>query len=571
MKRGNRNLLAGFAAGMLLVALPLSWTGFKYRHVLRALRGMGNTPELKKTADEIIAGKGIVTRKVFFSSKSLGQVTDMARGRFDSAPGSALAVAGTQGAVFLDPTGNSVSSVRFPARYSLVRILPQGDGKECRFFDEGAWGSSTRLLDHSGRPAWDHVATGVDSAAAGDLDGDGRDEFALGFNGSGGLQLLDDSGSLRWKEEGANLWHVEMGPTETGGPTRLIHSNAKGHITIRDKNGKTLSSVSCESYVSEFALLSWPAEGRPALVYASRDWLVLSDMKGRTLKKLWAPGVDYVDLMRTSYIHHGGKSFLAVLASRGYLGSHFYLYDEAGGLIYGEHSGERWTSLGRFELDGRESLLLGGDGKVWQIEPGAGIEKASVLEPRGKLRVSLPYVLADLNDGVIDPVCQGCRMTYNDTREDCASMTSQTFTAGIAVDGADKTRFLRWNIKLDTEHGTCRDQAWVWTDFWMPQQGVDLSKSTGIRYWIRASKPHVRYGFSARIFNDPCLRGDNPLELTDLVAPEKWTQVKVPWTRLKWSSPSDCPKTFRNIGQVNFLVGGKSDQVALDLDQIEIY
>jgi hypothetical protein len=73
--------------------------------------------------------------------------------------------------------------------------------------------------------------------AYGDLDADGTMEFVVAWNGGGGVQLRNRAGEIIWKRRDANVWHVEIVDTDNDGKAEIVHSNASGHLVIRDQQG----------------------------------------------------------------------------------------------------------------------------------------------------------------------------------------------------------------------------------------------------------------------------------------------------------------------------------------------
>ena len=93
----------------------------------------------------------------------------------------------------------------------------------------GAGGASISYSIPGGAPSFLHIApdTGVlsvDDTAAGDVDGDGRLEFVVGFNGGGGVRLLDSTEKMRWRKPDGNVWHVEIADLKGC----LLYTSARG-------------------------------------------------------------------------------------------------------------------------------------------------------------------------------------------------------------------------------------------------------------------------------------------------------------------------------------------------------
>jgi hypothetical protein len=124
----------------------------------------------------------------------------------------------------------------------VVRIAPTGEyGYLTR---NESWVVPVTLFDKEGRVAWssnESSAAGVDDSVAGDIYGDGKSSVVIGFNGGGGVALLDGRGKTLWKREESNVWHVETLDTNGDGRGEILPSNAKGQLLVRNGNGDVIA------------------------------------------------------------------------------------------------------------------------------------------------------------------------------------------------------------------------------------------------------------------------------------------------------------------------------------------
>jgi hypothetical protein len=107
-----------------------------------------------------------------------------------------LVIVGKRAAVFLPPSHGTPRVVRFRERAGDAELLEWPDGRP-RYLDRGGGGwQPGALIGADGDCLW-RPGTGLgamDDLAAGDLDGDGVPEFAVGYNGGDGVSLLDATG-----------------------------------------------------------------------------------------------------------------------------------------------------------------------------------------------------------------------------------------------------------------------------------------------------------------------------------------------------------------------------------------
>lgn len=293
-----------------------------------------------------------------------------------------------------DPRGFKLrvtSAVTFDKRAGEIRFIDlDGDGV-FEYMDRGGHGwQDAGLFDRAGKTIWRYGDSfGVDDMATGDLDGDGKPEFVVGFNGGGGVRLVNRSGADVWRQDDGNVWHVEMVDTDGDGTLEIVHSNAPGQITIRDRRGTIISQVSPHVpglYLSNFSVVRWPrTHSRPSLLVPGDGKVWLLDFEGNKVVELAAPGSDrYGDIVGHSVTFTGDTAeYFAVLINYDlYDRAMLYLYrvssesgesgksEESDELVYEEILPEPSAALATEPSDqsGAEALLVGGTGKVWRYE-----------------------------------------------------------------------------------------------------------------------------------------------------------------------------------------------------------
>ncbi len=315
-----------------------------------------------------------LTKKIFLDDSRPGKVTDIV---FRYGPGGAsmeTIIAGTKGALF-SGKGLPVRFVPFEERQDHVKYIQlDPDGKH-GFMNRGAWCSAARVMDENGHLLWSYGAgmDGVDDMASGDLDGDGVPEFIVGFNGGGGIHLLNNLGKKLWDFHDGNVWHVEIGDLDGSGQKKIVHSNAGGYITVRDIRGKIISKSKPEPYFSDFSMIRWPDETKPErLLIAEDNFIWIFDARANVLAKFPAPD--------TGNLGHGKGAVLGIKGKKPVLAtivdyenwhrSILYIHDPSGDLLYQEILPESCPAIALFPTDaalpGR--LLIGCEGKVLEYQ-----------------------------------------------------------------------------------------------------------------------------------------------------------------------------------------------------------
>ncbi len=344
-----------------------------------ARRVVETRPESVKIPSNLINpvvrfGSDFLERTTWLEDSDLDRITDIVVGKLDPSPGIEIGIAGSRGAVLLDIDRNVKSRAMFDESGSHIDIIDADRDGTCEFMDRGSWGQNPRLIDHAGHTVWTYGGwlQGVDDMAAGDIDGDGNLEYVVGFNGGGGVHLVDENGKKLWKKSDLNVWHVEMFDANSDGNLDIIHTNASGKIIVRDSDGKIISSVRAHQYVAKFSLCRWPAgigKKYPLLAENSSIWLF--DYDGRIVERFNAPRGDVLGHARSAHVKFLGDQpkYLAVLVSLGHRQrAILYIFDSKKNVVYHEVLPEDCQSLASLASGGGvESLLVGANGKVWQF------------------------------------------------------------------------------------------------------------------------------------------------------------------------------------------------------------
>jgi peroxiredoxin len=136
-------------------------------------------------------------------------------------------------------------SFKLKAEGSLLRLARTSQAATPNLLVFGVWSAPVSACSSAdGSLLWTyHDSDGVDDVWAADLDGDGRDEVIVGFNGSGGLHVLNSDGRLRWKTtEIGNVWHVAAGDLQGDKQIEVLSTSATGKIHVYRADGKAFGT-----------------------------------------------------------------------------------------------------------------------------------------------------------------------------------------------------------------------------------------------------------------------------------------------------------------------------------------
>jgi hypothetical protein len=242
------------------------------------------------------------------------------------------------------------------------------DGDKCKFLSrKGSFEKNdAAFIDHDGKYLWKYSKKKryTDYTAVGDLNGDGKLEFAIGFNGGDGIHLLDEAGNKVWGKPDGNVWHVEMVDTDNDGHLKIVHSNAAGSITIRDKNGDIISKNTPTQHLTHFSIVNWPdIKSNKRIMLAEDKTIWLLDFNGKTIAKYDAPNCHNLGDARGTLVRllkNQAEYFAVTVEYKLWNRTILYVYDSESELVYQENLPDRCSSIAAMHNDSNtESLLVG--------------------------------------------------------------------------------------------------------------------------------------------------------------------------------------------------------------------
>lgn len=362
------------AVSRLLFVASLFSLGIMIGYVPAA--GLPKMPDDLRTA-KIDYGKADFGKKVFDEYPDLGLITDLHYGHFNNDMEPELALVGTAGAIFVGPDHRVKKTIHFAARMfnPVVLIQPKGGGAPVFLDRGGGWMEKVRLFDENGALRWDYgILWGIDGSAAGDVDGDGKLEFAVGLNAWGGIRLLNADGHELWSKRAGNVWHVETTNAEDGAVGEIIHSDARGALTFRNGKGDVLLTCRPTRYVHWFGLTRWANEPQPRhLLIPDKDVIVVLDLNGQQTLKLEAPGCAaraLCSIISAPVCFSSRRCYQATLVDYPQWDrSVLYLNDQSGKVAYREVFEHRCAAVGTMPAAPGakdESLLVGCSSEVWK-------------------------------------------------------------------------------------------------------------------------------------------------------------------------------------------------------------
>jgi hypothetical protein len=264
------------------VALVLILGAFFFpRFLFRFLTWSQTARELKFA--RVLTGEGVASKETLYSKPDLGVIADIGQDKTGQ-----LTIVGRRGAAFLAPNRSLTKSLSFDPCRSDVVLVNQGVDSSPSFLCRGSWSEPTKVSSSEGKTLWTYGGdgSGVDDGAVGDF-GSGVKQFVVGFNGGAGVHLLDSNGKMIWQREDGNVWHVEIVDSGEQPEPLIVHSNAKGELTIRNGSGDVLARHPFENYLSKFSLTAWGTDQRrDKIITSDSSFVYVVGLDGKTIARL---------------------------------------------------------------------------------------------------------------------------------------------------------------------------------------------------------------------------------------------------------------------------------------------
>jgi thiol-disulfide isomerase/thioredoxin/outer membrane protein assembly factor BamB len=213
---------------------------------------VGYSPAIKTTLakelDDLLAGKDLASavrgRRKAEEAKAASETQGLQRtwsvqGAYTGAavnpPGDVIYALQRGGrCAVLDRAGTTTRSFQLTgsdqAILRFARLVPGEDA----LLAFRTWGNSLIACKADGTKLWEEPGgDGIDDVWPADLDGDGRDEVIVGYNGGTGLHVFRPDGQRLWKRTDlGNVWHVTAGDLDGDGKLEVVTTSAQGNVHV---------------------------------------------------------------------------------------------------------------------------------------------------------------------------------------------------------------------------------------------------------------------------------------------------------------------------------------------------
>jgi hypothetical protein len=336
-----------------------------------------STPDDLKNIAVLVEDQSL-EKKLLYYDERMGRITDIVIDTENNYKDFYLGVACSNGAVFFNDRMEFLYGVPISEPGDLIKIIDvDGDGEYELLNRQGVFKDrKAALYDASGALVWSYNAEpeghGVNMTSAGDMDGDGIQEFAVGFNGGTGVHLLDHQGEIIWSFPDSNVWHLETADLNNDGTDEIIHTREGGAIVVRDAQGEIISQEKPSVRITDFSLCRYPEKtGRHVIISAQNKSIALVHEDGSIVASLDAPRCrglgGHARGALVKFRPDEPAYLVVVVAYKHWHRSLIYVYNSDRELLYQEIFGDTCKAVAALpSTDGsnRETLLIGSKNKV---------------------------------------------------------------------------------------------------------------------------------------------------------------------------------------------------------------
>ena len=206
-------MLRKIVLGIALLIVAVIGVGLYLMHRYESEWEQESREQLQKLEPRVMTGDREFTKKVFYVGSDLGEVTQILVGWPAGREAAALTLLGKRKVDFLDANARLKKQITFSKFIaSPLQAVQLDAGGDYGFLTrDQSWAVNVILFDKSGQEVWNYPGgsmNGVDDSTVGEVGPDGKSTVVVGFNGGGGLILVNSQGKKIWQKPESNVWHV---------------------------------------------------------------------------------------------------------------------------------------------------------------------------------------------------------------------------------------------------------------------------------------------------------------------------------------------------------------------------
>ncbi len=374
-------MLRKIILGMALFVVFVIGFGLYLMHRYESKWEQESREQLQKLKPRIITGDREFTKKVFYEDSYLGEITQILVGWPAGREAAVLTLVGNKKVDFLDANAGLKKQITFSKFIaSPLQTVQLDAGGDYGFLTrDQSWAVNVILFDKSGQELWNYrggVMTGVDDSTVGEVGPDGKSTVVVGFNGDGGLMLVNSQGKKIWQKPDNNVWHVETLDIKGDGHREILHTNARGELLVCNRAGEVIAHYLPGYYVSHFSLTRWGDELQPTHILVPtkqnkegccKNVLLVLGAEGNSVASLDAPEGDWIHRANGAPVQQKNNAALYAVLQTGTLPrSLLSIYNSEGKIAYQEILGDRCLAINTIPVDLADRLLIGCGSSLWE-------------------------------------------------------------------------------------------------------------------------------------------------------------------------------------------------------------
>jgi hypothetical protein len=263
----------------------------------------------------------------------------------DSDGADELVIGTDRGALIVKRDGTEWRRLRHTAEYTRFAVVRAAGGP--LLVGMSSWSDDIRAYDMAGKQRWSYrTGDAVDWACALNLGDPAGEGVAIGYNGAGGLHVVDACGKVRTRIGGglANAWCVAPVRVGAGKPDAIGCTDAEGMLRLYDSRGSLLQNLQPGGYCTGLLTTDLDGDGADELLGLGAE--VQEGFLGE-LKSIFTPPE---------------RDLVAAFDARGTLQWRYYASLRSGLQAGG-------ATAGRFLDAGRQVVVGGIDGSLTFLDP----------------------------------------------------------------------------------------------------------------------------------------------------------------------------------------------------------
>lgn len=319
-------------------------------------------------------GKDLLEKEQFLVNANLSGIRSITKDK--SVPIKNLIIVGEASALIVELNSKQGAIISFDNKVGLTVPLDVRENEIPKFMNRGGGWQPVSLLDANGRTLWMYPSENLslsngaaDSMAAGDLNNDGKLEFVVGMNASGGLHVLDMNGKEIWNRTAGNVFSVEVINQDKGVPI-ILHSDAGNGIVVRNADGDKITTIkNCGD--GDFSFLDQSMKSSNPLLVCDNSGLKMVDLNDNVINDLKLPGGGHTPQGTEVYFNGPNNppfyAFVRTIQATGRK-SDLTIFNSSGNLIYHEIFGTSYLAVATLSDKEKrfDTLLVGANSTVWQ-------------------------------------------------------------------------------------------------------------------------------------------------------------------------------------------------------------